>query len=248
MAIQIISAEKQVQGNFDNGKILERKPIGFPHEGGITKSYSTLFYWAYAWSEKGGLIDEHPHKGFEIMSYVLRGEIEHYDSQLKGWKKLKAGDAQIIRAGNGITHAEKILSDSAIFQIWFDPNLNKTLSQKATYNDYVSESFPVFIDKESSAKIIVGGTDFKMESKIDYIQEITFFVNEKKFHASSESVYSFFLLEGNLEMNGNKMQKNDFAILKEETQMKFSNIQVNSKIFLIKSPLKLDFKTYSEMM
>ena len=40
---------------------------------------------------------------------------------------LKEGDVQIIRAGNGISHAEEIDDNSEIFQIWFDPNLSKTL-------------------------------------------------------------------------------------------------------------------------
>ena len=39
----------------------------------------------------------------------------------------KEGDVQIIRAGNGISHAEEIDDNSEIFQIWFDPNLSKTL-------------------------------------------------------------------------------------------------------------------------
>ena len=159
---------------------MERKPIGFPQDWGKQKPYSTLFYWAHAWSDTGGLIGEHPHKGFEIMSFVLAGEIEHYDSQLKGWKKLKAGDVQIIRAGSGITHAEKINDLSSIFQIWFDPNLNETLTKPASYNDYTGDSFPVFEDKESKTKVMVGGTQLTMDSKVDYIQEITFYVSEKE--------------------------------------------------------------------
>ena len=72
------------------------------------KPYSNLFYWAHAWSDKGSLIGEHPHKAFEILSFVLEGDIEHYDSKLRGWKPLQKGDVQIIRAGSGISHAEKI--------------------------------------------------------------------------------------------------------------------------------------------
>ena len=248
MSVTIIPREQQAKGAFDNGKILERKPIGFPQDGGTTKPYSNLFYWAHAWSDEGGLIGEHPHKGFEIMSYVLRGEIEHYDSKLRGWKKLKAGDVQIIRAGNGITHAEKILPNSAIFQIWFDPNLDETLSKPASYNDYASDALPVLKDKDSSAKIIFGGTPFTMDSKVDYIQEITFTVSEKTYDTNTDSVYSIFLLEGSLELNQSKMNKGDFAVVAEETKMKLSSIESSSKIFIIKSPLKLSFKTYAEMM
>ena len=248
MSVTIIPKDQQAHGAFDGGKILESKPIGFPQDGGKGRPYSTLFYWAHAWSDKGGLIGEHPHKGFEIMSFVLTGEIEHYDSKLKGWKKLKAGDVQIIRAGNGITHAEKINANSSIFQIWFDPNLNNTLSKPASYNDYTADSFPVFEDKESKAKVMVGGTQLQMDSKVDYIQEITFYVSEKTFPLKADSVYSLFILDGSLELNGGKMDKGDYAIVKQETEMKFASMEKNTRIFIIKTPIEPGFETYAKMM
>ena len=55
---------------------------------------------------------------------------------------MKRGDAQIIRSGNGISHAEEIMDNSEMFQIWFDPDISKTISKPSTYNDYKSESFP----------------------------------------------------------------------------------------------------------
>lgn len=247
MSVTIIPKDQQVHGAFDGGKILERKPIGFPQDGGKVRPYSTLFYWAHAWSEKGGLIGEHPHKGFEIMSFVLTGEIEHYDSKLQGWKKLKAGDVQIIRAGSGITHAEKVNNTASIFQIWFDPNLNETLSKPASYNDYSGNSFPVFEDEKSKTKVLVGGTQIVMDSKVDYIQEITFFVPEKTFPLKSDSVYSFFILDGSLELNKQKMNKGDYAIVKQESEMIFSSMENNTRIFIIKTPLNPGFETYAKM-
>ena len=248
MAVSIFPKEQQAHGAFDGGAILENKPIGFPQDGGKVKPYSTLFYWAHAWSDKGGLIGEHPHKGFEIMSFVLSGEIEHYDSKLKGWKKLKAGDVQIIRAGSGITHAEKINANSSIFQIWFDPNLNETLSKPASYNDYTGDSFPVLEDKESKAKVMVGGTQLTMDSKVDYIQEITFLASEKTFPLKKDSIYSFFILDGSLDLNGKKMSKGDYAIVKAETEMKLTGIEKNARIFIVKTPLDPGFETYGNMM
>ncbi|HNO71548.1 MAG TPA: pirin family protein [Bacteroidia bacterium] len=246
--IKIISKEEQAQGAFDQGKILERKPIGFPQDGGKQQPYSTLFYWAHAWSNAGGLIGEHPHKGFEIMSFVLSGEIEHYDSNLKGWKKLNEGDVQIIRAGSGITHAEKINPNSSIFQIWFDPDLSKTLSKAASYNDYAASTFPIHEEADMKTKVFVGGTEINMDSKVDYIQEITFTTGQKQFPLNPEAVYSFFILEGALSFNNHQMQKGDYAIVKEESTMDFSTIEKGTRIFIIKTPLKPGFATYAEMM
>ena len=143
MSVKITTKENQAKGVFAGGAILENKPIGFPQDGGQQKPYSNLFYWANATTDVGGLIGEHPHKMFEIMSFVLEGEIEHYDSKLKGWKSLKAGDVQIIRSRGGISHAERLLENSRIFQIWFDPNIMLTQNKEASYSDYNANQFKV---------------------------------------------------------------------------------------------------------
>ena len=51
---------------------------------------------------------------------MLKGNINHFDTKQNKWIPLK-GDVQIIRSGNGISHAEEIDDNSEIFQIWFDP-------------------------------------------------------------------------------------------------------------------------------
>ena len=142
MSILIYNKEDQASGNFNSGEILEKKPIGFPQDVGELKPYSNLFYWANAWTPNSkSTIELHPHQGFEICSFVIKGGIKHYDSKQQKWIPLIKGDVQIIRAGSGISHAEEILDKSEIFQIWFDPDISKTLLDDATYDDYKSNDF-----------------------------------------------------------------------------------------------------------
>src|SRR5256885_14644921 len=59
----------------------------------------------YAPGEAVGAPD-HPHRGFETVTYVLAGEMEHEDSA--GHKgKLGPGDVQWMTAGNGVVHSEE---------------------------------------------------------------------------------------------------------------------------------------------
>ena len=142
MKVNFYPPSVQASGNFNFGEILEKKPIGFPQDGGLLKPFSNLFYWAHAWTPgKRSTIGLHPHQGFEICTFVLKGSINHYDTQLNKWISLQEGDVQIIRSGNGISHSEEILEKSEIFQIWFDPDLSKSIKKPASYNDYKHDRF-----------------------------------------------------------------------------------------------------------
>ncbi|HEY9875824.1 MAG TPA: pirin family protein, partial [Candidatus Obscuribacterales bacterium] len=48
---------------------------------------------------------DHPHRGFETVSYILDGRLEHKDSQGHAGK-LSSGDVQWMTAGAGVVHSE----------------------------------------------------------------------------------------------------------------------------------------------
>ncbi len=58
----------------------------------------------YAPGERKGAPD-HPHRGFETVSYILAGETEHRDSTGNGGI-IRAGGVQWMTAGDGIIHSE----------------------------------------------------------------------------------------------------------------------------------------------
>jgi redox-sensitive bicupin YhaK (pirin superfamily) len=75
---------------------------------------------------------EHPHRGFETVTYLLEGQIEHKDSfGNRGF--LEAGDVQWMTAGSGLVHSEMpgrdLVRDGGRlqgFQIWVNlPKRNK---------------------------------------------------------------------------------------------------------------------------
>lgn len=142
MSLEMKRAAEQDPGAFDGGRIKERKPVNFPGVGTQQARYGPLLYWAWAWSEKGGLIAEHPHQGFEIMSYVLQGTMEHRDS-LGSWKSLKPGDLQVMQTNRGVSHSERFADGehTEMFQIWFEPNLRESIQQQSRYTDYPAETF-----------------------------------------------------------------------------------------------------------
>jgi redox-sensitive bicupin YhaK (pirin superfamily) len=81
------------------------------------KPYSSLYYWSNGYVMEQCEFGLHPHKGFEIMTFLFEGTIEHYDTATKVWTPLNAGDFQIIQSNSGIQHQEKITKGSRAFQV-----------------------------------------------------------------------------------------------------------------------------------
>jgi len=248
MAIKITSKEAQATGIFAGGAILENKPIGFPQDNGEQKPFSNLFYWANACSDNGGEIGEHPHKMFEIMSFVLEGEIEHYDSKLNGWLSLKAGDIQIIRSRNGISHAERLRENSRIFQIWFDPNVRESMLKEASYDDYKAGGFPVSEKDGVSVKNYVGsGGPITIDSEGVGISEISLTDERHTLKLDTSKIHSFYLLEGSLELNGDLVKEDDFVVVENENEIEFEHVE-GARLFKISVPRKLTYKSYIELV
>lgn len=248
MAVKIISKEQQGSGAFNGGEIIENHPIGFPQNGGEGKPFSSLFYWAHAKAQVDSTIGLHPHQGFEIMSFVLKGHIRHYDTKLKEWRQLEAGDAQIIRAGNGISHAEFMAENSAMFQIWMDPDLTKTMGQPASYDDYKSDHLPSIIEGDVTIKTYVGGDSvFRMDTQGVEIQQLKFETVNYSRAISKDKVYSIYVLEGSAKINGMTADLDDFAIVSDSEELKIEN-DSNGVLFMIATPKKLNYQTYSEIM
>ncbi len=247
MQIQIYRREDQADGNFNGGAIREKKPIGFPQDGGILRPYSNLFYWSHAWSEKGSTIGEHPHQGFEIMSFILTGKIEHYDSKLGDWKTLHAGGAQIIRSGSGITHAEHLHAGSSIFQIWVDPDITRTIQTEASYEDFPSGAFPVENREGTMKKIFTqGGHPIKMISEGLYIYQLSMQSDVTFVDPGPENIFSAFLLEGQVEVEGKTAGRGDFLVIRDPGKIRLVQHSGHPVLFVVESPARPPYTTYAE--
>lgn len=77
-----------------------------------------VFVDHYRHQSQRGIGDKpHPHAGIEVISYLLEGGVEHRDS-LGFRDTLGPGDAQRIRAGRGMLHAEQPSGGRHGLQLW----------------------------------------------------------------------------------------------------------------------------------
>ena len=237
--IKIYPKKSQAYGEFNNGEIIENKPIGFPQDNGPVKPYSNLFYWAFAEANNESTIGLHPHKGFEIMSFVLSGSIDHYDTKINKWLTLKKGDVQLIKSGSGIYHSEKLHKHSSIFQIWFDPNISKSITNPPQYQDFKSNNFKF----DGIRKYYVGNNSpIKLDS--ENIQIFKLKISKYTILRVPETlVYSIYCLNNSFKLNNMTIKKNDFIIICDEKNVTIS-VKTPIELFVISSSKFVSYKTY----
>jgi len=238
--INLFTKSQQAYGEFNNGEIIENKPIGFPQDGGALRPYSNLFYWAHASATKDSIIGLHPHRGFEIMSIVLEGEIVHYDTLQNKWIPLQEGDVQLIQSGKGISHAEALKKDASIFQIWFNPDLRKTLQQEAKYIDVPKSDFP---KSENKITIVGKNSPLSLESEKIEIDIIEFDKGTTTLPIEDDFYYSIYIIEGELKNDALVFKKDDFIIIESEPTLVLETL-TKGRFLQIKSPTTTSYPTY----
>lgn len=242
--LKIYKIHDQAYGEFNGGEIIENKPLGFPGEGDL-KGISNLFYWAHAKAKVTSTIPLHPHKGFEILTFVINGKIDHFDTSLNKWLSLEKGDVQIIKSGSGIAHSEKLYKDSEIFQIWFDPNLDITLREQPKYMDFKESKFTME-DNEEIKTILYTGEDspLKLDSEGIEIYKIDYQTGTYKLKNEFNKFMCLYLMEGSSNINGSNIEQNDF-ILSDEKILNLE-FETPSSVFIIETPKQLTYRTYIE--
>lgn len=101
---------------------------------------------------------EHPHRGFETVTYMLDGRMRHGDNQGNSGL-LTAGSVQWMTAGRGILHSEMPEQEEGLmrgFQLW----VNLPASDKMTeprYQDIAPENIPEVQPAEGvNVRVIAG--------------------------------------------------------------------------------------------
>jgi len=107
-------------------------------------------------------VGEHPHRGFETVTIVYAGEVEHRDSS-GGGGRIGPGDVQWMTAASGIVHEEFHGQEFArrggafeMVQLWVNlPARNK--KEPAGYQAIASADIPtVSLGNDATARIIAG--------------------------------------------------------------------------------------------
>jgi redox-sensitive bicupin YhaK (pirin superfamily) len=170
------------QGEGDGARV--RRSIGRPE---LRQLDPFLMLDEFKVGKPAGFPD-HPHRGFETVTYMLQGKVKHED--FAGHRGvIGPGDLQWMTAGRGIVHCEMPVSEEPCtgLQLWV--NLAKKYKMDPpAYQELLDANIPK-VEKDGVAVKVIAGTsmgvnsqvrtrtptmylDFKIQPNKEFIQEI----------------------------------------------------------------------------
>lgn len=236
--IQFLRKNDQYCGLMFAGHFFFNKPV----YNGSTRSvapYSSIFYFSHAVTDADCEFPLHPHEGFEIMTFILDGTVQHFDTETKVWTNLDKGDFQIIYAGSGVKHSEKLLKGSRTFQIWFDPNFREALNSPVAYSDYHAKDFPSqVLDGLKTTQLVGGGTVAKFATDGLNIKRIELEANQSlNYKLDNSKSYTFYVLNGSIAINGEQLAINDAVRIIAENTIDLQTSE-STELFILELPEK----------
>jgi redox-sensitive bicupin YhaK (pirin superfamily) len=114
-------------------------------------------------SDKPLGVDEHPHRGFETVTIVYQGELEHRDSA-GNQGRIGPGDVQWMTAASGVVHEEKHASEFTkrggtleMIQLWVNLPAKFKMSPPR-YQELLDRQIPVvkLADGAGTLRVIAG--------------------------------------------------------------------------------------------
>ena len=164
---------------------------------------------------------EHGHRGFETVTYMIKGLMRHRDNT-GAEVFLKPGGVQWMTAGRGIIHSEmpeQSEGEMSGFQLWVNLPAKRKMCEPR-YQDIDPENVPEFIrDDGSKIKIIAGSVD-GVEGPIDGIDIEPLYLDVSlgaggsfEHTVPSEHTAFVYVFQGSVEIDGTVVECDNLAVL-----------------------------------
>lgn len=111
---------------------------------------------------------DHPHRGFETVTYMLAGRMRHRDST-GNEGLLGPGGAQWMTAGSGLIHSELPEQEDGLmegFQLWINlPAKSKMIAP--SYRDIPSAAIPEFVTDQGVRVRVIAGCSHEIHGAVE---------------------------------------------------------------------------------
>ena len=178
----------------------------------------------------------HPHNDMEIITIILRGELQHRDNMGNG-SVIRPGDVQVMSAGTGVMHSEfnpSSTNDVNLFQLWIFPK------EKGIMPRYDQKTFDPAMRKNKVQTVASG---FKKNGELYIHQDAAISLakidNDKDVNyplcKNGNGAY-IMVVEGSVEINGEILSLRDSIGVTDSESIKIKAL-VDSEILIIDVPM-----------
>ena len=167
---------------------------------------------------------DHPHRGFETVTYMLEGRMRHADNKGNAGV-IETGGVQWMRAGSGLVHSEmpeQAEGRMSGFQLWVNLPAREKMSAPA-YQEFAADRIPVERhDGGAQVKVIAGRTGGGIEGPVRNTEVDPFYFDvtlpagarfEQVLPADHHAMAVVF--EGSLRLGGRPVEATSVAFLGE---------------------------------
>jgi len=170
------------------------------------------------WIEPGQGFGTHPHRDMEIITYIIKGALEHKDSMGNG-AVMKRGDVQHMTAGTGVMHSEFNHSNDELvhlLQIWILPG------EQGLTPGYEEKTFT---DAEKNNQLrLIASPDGREDSLVIH-QDVSLYASildqgtaiTHDFDAGHSGWIQ--IVDGEVEINGETLEAGDGAAIEKMTSL-----------------------------
>ena len=190
-------------------------------------------------SPSGGF-HPHGHKDMEIITYVLKGQLQHKDSLGNG-SMIEPGELQRMSAGTGITHSEFNPSETCpahFYQIWILPNqqnLTPSYEQKPFHPDEKRGLWCLLASSDAREGSVLVHQDLSLYSRLfdasELGQAVTYDAKEPR------SIW-LQVLQGKVSVDGETLGAGDGASWTSTQAIQTSPVETETEVLLFDLPIQ----------
>ena len=190
-------------------------------------------------------VGEHPHRGFETVTFAIKGEVEHRDSG-GGGGTITTGGVQWMTAGSGVVHDEfhsrnfsQKGGDFEMIQLWVNlPSKFKMISPR--YQSLEAADFPVLDGANQGITVkVIAGSFGTVKSPVKTFSPINMYELNGPANAKLEiplaegSNTLVFQLSGRSSIEEKLLNKGNLAILSRSGNSLNLELEEESKVMIL---------------
>ena len=173
---------------------------------------------------------DHPHRGFETITYMLAGRMRHKDTR-GNEGLLGPGDVQWMTTARGLQHSEMPEQQDGLmqgFQLWLNLPAKEKMLEPA-YKDIPAATIPVIETGGNTIKLIAGAQSgqtgpIASPTTQPYIADVVLTPNGQVSLDIPDGHAGFvYVYDGGLTVAGTAVQKTQAAVLAGEGQLVLDN-------------------------